>query len=219
MQKRYHASSEAIASYVQKVFAPEDDVLREIRTRSTAAGLPEIQVAPTDGVLLEILARANGARRVVEIGTLGGYSGVWLLRGLAPGGTLDTFEIEPHHAEVARESFRRAGFAERARVHVGPAREKLAGISGQGPFDVVFIDADKVGYPDYLAWAAENLRVGGLVLGDNVFLFGRVVEEPVGEHAESIRAMRKFHQDLVTDRFRSTIVPTGEGLAVGVKIK
>src|SRR5204863_9583372 len=135
-----------------------DPILAEIRERSAAAGLPDIQVARFDGRHLEIVARAIGARRAVEIGTLGGYSGVCLARGMASGGRLDTFEYEPRHAEVARESFRRAALADRVRIHVGRAREKLVTIESDGPFDVLFIDADKVGYPDYLRWGIANLR-------------------------------------------------------------
>src|SRR6185312_6614747 len=146
--------------------------------RSTAAGLPDIQVAALDARHLEVLARASGARRAVEIGTLGGYSGVAILRGLAADGELDTIDSEPRHAEVARESFRRAGFADRARVHVGLALDVLPRLERRGPFDLVFIDADKEGYPRYLDWAAQNLRPGGIVLLDNAFLFGDLPEAP-----------------------------------------
>ena len=143
-------------------------MLREIRERTVAAGLPAIAVGKMDGLHLELLARAANARRAVEIGTLGGYSGVCLLRGM-PDGRLDTFELEPKNAEVARESFTRAGVVDRVRIHVGPAAEKLRDIEGDGPFDLVFIDADKTGYPTYLTWAEEHLRVGGVVLLDNTF--------------------------------------------------
>src|SRR5262244_1322274 len=113
MNKPFGNADPALSEYVTKVYAPEDDVLAEIRTRSAAAGLPDIQVAALDGRHLEVIARAAGARRAVEIGTLGGYSGVALLRGMGPDGQLDTVEMSPKHAEVARESFRRAGVADR----------------------------------------------------------------------------------------------------------
>lgn len=218
--KQFGNDDPRLAEYVLQVFAPEDDLLREIRARSQAAGLPDIQVAALDGLHLEVLTRAVGARRAVEIGTLGGYSGVCILRGMPPDGVLHTFELEERHAAVARESFRRAGFATRAIVHVGPALERLGEIEGEGPFDLVFIDADKESYPAYLDWAAEHLRVGGVVLADNAFLFGRVVEEPAGESAASIRALRRFHERLARGgRFRATLLPTGEGLAFGVKLR
>jgi caffeoyl-CoA O-methyltransferase len=211
-----------ITRYTEATFAPEDPTLVEIRTRSHAAGLPDIQVGALDGLHLEVLARAIAAQKAVEIGTLGGYSGVCLLRGLGAAGRLWTLEMEPEHAKVARESFAKAGVAERAQVIVGPASANLPSIVAHGPFDLVFIDADKLGYPEYLDWAAEHLRTGGMVLGDNAFLFGEVVHEPSGrpDEAARIRAMREFHRKLVSGgRFRSTMLPTGEGLALGVKLR
>jgi len=219
MNKPFGNGDPELAGYVAQVFAPEDEVLREIRQRSAAAGLPDIQVAALDGLHLEVLARINGARRAVEIGTLGGYSGVALMRGMGDDGRLDTFELEAKNADVARESFRRAGVADRVRIHVGNAVERLSDIEAEGPFDLVFIDADKLAYPAYLAWAARNLRRGGIVVADNAFLFGDVVREPAGERAPAIRAMHAFHEALARGGdFRSTVLPTGEGLALGVRL-
>lgn len=219
MNKTFGQSDLRLQEHVYRVFSPEDDFLQTVRERQKAAGLPDIQVGLLDGLHLEVLTRAVGARRVVEVGTLGGYSGVCLLRGMPDDGVLYTVEFDPRHAAFARETFARAGYAERAQVVVGDARAVLPTLSQRGPFDLVFIDADKVGYPVYLAWAAENLRLGGVVLGDNAFLFGRVVDDPRGEHAEEILAMRRFHEELARGgRFRSTLLPTGEGLAMGVKI-
>src|SRR6266545_3282200 len=161
--KGFGQGDPALARWAESTYAPEDGILREIRETSEAAGLPPIQVGKMDGLHLEVLARACGARRTVEIGTLGGYSGVCLLRGMAPDGVLDTFELEPARAELARRSFERAGVADRARIHVGPAAERLLEIEGEGPFDLVFVDADKRGYPGYLAWAEVHLRTGGLL--------------------------------------------------------
>jgi caffeoyl-CoA O-methyltransferase len=219
MNKQFGNDDPEVAAYVAGLYAPEDDVLAEVRTRSAAAGLPDIQVASLDARLLEVLARTAGARRAVEIGTLGGYSGIALLRGMAPDGTLDCLEIDPHHAEVARESFRRAGFAGRATVHVGAAADLLPGLAARGPFDLVFIDADKEGYPRYLEWAGDNVRNGGVVLLDNAFLFGHLPEKPAGERAASIRALQSVHEALAQSRrWRATVIPTGEGLAFGVRI-
>jgi caffeoyl-CoA O-methyltransferase len=219
MNKSFGSEDSCVAEWLSQMYAPEDEVLTEIRARSAAAGLPDIQVAALDARHLEVLARAAGARRAVEIGTLGGYSGVSILRGLGETGELDTIDSEPRHAEVAHESFRRAGFGERARVHVGPALDVLPKLVARGPYDLVFIDADKEGYPRYLDWAADNLRSGGLVLLDNAFLFGHLPETPAGERAASIRAMQAVHEKLArSGRFRATPLPTGEGLAMGVKL-
>jgi caffeoyl-CoA O-methyltransferase len=219
MNKPFGNADPKLSDYVSRVYAPEDEVLADIRARSAAAGLPDIQVAALDALHLEVIARAAGARRAVEIGTLGGYSGVALLRGMGPEGRLDTVEMSPRHAEVARESFRRAGLADRVRIHVGAAAEVLPTLAPQGPFDLVFIDADKEGYAAYTDWAAANLRPGGTVLLDNAFLFGRMPESPAGDHAAQIRSMQAAHDALARGgKFRATVLPTGEGLAFGVRI-
>ena len=219
-EKAFGQSSPELAEYVGREFGPEDDVLAEVRERSLAAGLPAIQMGPFDNLHLEILTRAIGARKAVEIGTLGGYSGISIVRGLAPGGVLHTFEYEPKHADVAGDSFRRAGFSDRVQVHVGPALEHLPEIEGEGPFDLVFIDADKRNYPNYLAWAEEHLRVGGVVLGDNAFAWGNVVRDTPGADGDAGRAIAAFNHRLARGgRFRATMLPTAEGLAMGVKIR
>ena len=220
VEKGFAADDPALARWAEEVFRPEDEVLREIRERSVKAGLPPIAVGKFDGLHLEVLARAFGARTCIEIGTLGGYSGVCLLRGMGPTGVLHTFELAEKNAAVARESFRKAGFDKRAYVHVGPALEQLKTVSSLGPFDLVFIDADKVGYPAYLAWAAQHLRVGGAVLGDNAFGFGVIHKDDHGENREAIAALRDFNRELAQGgRFRATMLPTAEGLALGVKIR
>jgi caffeoyl-CoA O-methyltransferase len=219
MNKQFGNEDQKLAGYVTRVYAPEDEVLTDIRTRSAEAGLPDIQVAALDARHLEVLARIAGARRAVEIGTLGGYSGVALLRGMGAAGTLDTIEVDPRHADLARETFRRAGLGDRARVHLGAAGEVLPVLAAGGPYDLVFIDADKVGYPGYLAWAADNLRPGGLVLLDNAFLFGHLPETPAGDRAAEVKAMQAVHEALAGNgTWRATVLPTGEGLAVGVKV-
>lgn len=219
--KGFGQADAALAAWARDVYRPEDPLLREIRERCAAAGLPPIEVGAFDGLHLEVLARAAGARRAVEIGTLGGYSGVCLLRGMGGDGFLDTFELEPARAALARTSFERAGVAARVRIHVGPAAERLADVEREGPFDLVFVDADKTGYPGYLAWAEEHLRVGGVLLADNTFGFGHVHEErPAGERPEAMAALRAFSERLATGgRFRATLLPTAEGLSFGVKVR
>ena len=216
--KGFGAIDPRIAPYVQALLQPEDDVLAETRDRSAREGLPTIAVGPFDGRHLEVLARLAGARRIVEIGTLGGYSGTCLARALPADGVLHTFEIEPRHARVAEESFRKAGVLDRVRIHVGPALERLRDIEPLGPFDLVFIDADKATYPAYLDWTAEHLRVGGAVIADNVF---RRAAFPIeGDPPDAGAGTRRFNEELVrSGRFRATFLPIEDGFALGVKVR
>jgi caffeoyl-CoA O-methyltransferase len=217
MEKGFGQADPALARWAERTFAPEDALLVDIRARAAAAGLPAIAVGTMDGLHLEVLARAVGAKKAVELGTLAGYSGVCLLRGLGDDGFLHTFEYEPRHAEVAQETFRRAGLADRVSIHVGAALEQLAEIEAEGPFDLVFIDADKSGYPAYLDWAERHLRVGGVVLCDNAFGWGRVAE-PGGD--PGVAAIAATNARLgASDRWRATMLPTAEGLAMGVKLR
>ncbi len=211
MDKAYGQGDETVARYVDDLIQPEDEVLKDIRTRSLEAGLPDIAVGPMDGRHLEVIARAAGARRIVEIGTLGGYSTVCLARALPEGGVLHTFELERRHAEVAAASLRRAGLLEKVHIHVGSAVERLQDIEAEGPFDLVFLDADKAGYPAYLDWAEQHLGVGGTLLADNVF------RKPLRrEMAEVIHA---FNERLAhSPRWRLTMIPVEDGLAFAVKV-
>ena len=155
----------------------EDEVLVQVLAASEAAGLPAIGVSAPQGKLLNLLARQAGARRILEIGTLGGYSGIWLARALPADGMLVTLEIDPAHAAVARANFARAGLADRADVRVGPALDTLAALGGEpvAPFDFTFIDADKASTPNYLDWAIRLSRPGAMVVVDNVVRNGAVL--------------------------------------------
>jgi caffeoyl-CoA O-methyltransferase len=219
MNKDYGQNDPQIADYVENLFQPEDDILKEIRVRSVKSGLPEIQVCSLDARHLEVLAKAIGAKVAVEIGTLGGYSGTCLLRGMGEGGKLFSFEINEVNASVARESFKKAGFEKSAEIILGPALLNLPRIKKHGPFDLVFIDADKLGYPDYLNWAIENLRIGGVILADNTFAMGRIADENEAKEP-TVKALRAFNEVCAkSERLKSTILPTGEGLTFAVKIK
>ena len=171
-----------------------------------------------DGLHIEVITRALNAKKAVEIGTLGGYSGTCICRGMGPEGKLYTMEINELNASVAKESFVKAGFEKNTEIHLGPALLNLPRINKFGPFDLVFIDADKDNYPNYLRWAAEHLRIGGVVLGDNTFACGEIYEKSSGK--PSVDALRAFNQECAAGgRFKSTILPTGEGLTFAVKIK
>jgi caffeoyl-CoA O-methyltransferase len=219
MNKSFGNDDPALERVISQLYQPEDEALREIRERARASGLPEIQVAALDSRHLEILVRLTGVRKAVEIGTLAGYSGLSIVRGLQPEGMLYTLEYEKKHAEVAAETFRRAGVSARVRQLVGPALDLLPSLSKEGPFDFVFIDADKESYDKYLDWASANLRRGGVVVGDNAFLFGELKEPLTPQSSNAARAMYAFHRRLAeSGEFRATVLPTGEGMAVGVKV-
>lgn len=160
---------EGFHNYIVDTFAPEDDALTSAREESKRAGLPEISISPSQGKLLHILARLAGARRILEVGTLGGYSAIWLARSLPIDGSMISLELDPHHADVARRNIERAGLSPQVEVRVGAAADSLQKMreAGEEVFDVIFIDADKDGYPKYLELCLPLLREGGLLLGDN----------------------------------------------------
>lgn len=163
---------------LQVRFAPEDDALRGSVARAQAANVPAIQVAPLQGKMLQVLALACGARKILEIGTLAGYSGVWLARGLPPGGKLISLEVDPRHAEIARTTFAEAGVADRVEVRLGPALELLPHLVSEAPFDLFFIDADKRNNAQYLDWALKLSRTGSLIVADNIIRSGHTFQTP-----------------------------------------
>jgi predicted O-methyltransferase YrrM len=167
-----------VDAYFTDVLLPADDVLTAALDASKAAGLPEIAVSPPQGRMLQLLATLHGVRSVLEVGTLGGYSTIWMARGVPADGRVITLEIDPKHAEVARANFVRAGLDDRIEVRLGPALETLPKLAaaGDGPFDMVFIDADKGNNPDYFAWALRLSRPGSLIVVDNVVRNGRVLD-------------------------------------------
>jgi predicted O-methyltransferase YrrM len=202
-----------VDTYLEDLYTPPDPALQATLDSAEAAGLPAIQVSATQGKLLHVLARAMGARRILEIGTLAGYSAIWLARALPADGRLITLELDPTHAEVARTNFARAGLADRIDLRVGRAIDILPRLAaeGAGPFDLTFIDADKVGYTGYLEWAIRLSRPGGLILADNVIRDGAVTESTTGD--ELVDGIRRFHAALAADaRVSATAVQT-----VGVK--
>lgn len=199
-----------IDTYIHDLFIPNDPTLAAVTERSDAAGLRHISVPPTLGRLLGILIRATGARRVIEIGTLGGYSATWMARALPADGKIISLEVDPHHAEVARSNWERAGVSEKIEVRVGRAVDLLPVLASDAPFDFAFIDADKRSYPDYLAWAVEHVRVGGMIVGDNVLRRGRVIN-PDAADLDGI-GMARFNEMAAHDpRLDALIVPNRDG--------
>lgn len=195
--------------YITRQLVPPDPVLETALKASSDAGLPAIHVAPNQGKFLFLLALLRNARNVLEIGTLGGYSTIWLARALPPDGHLTTLEFDPKHSEVARTNIANAGLAKVVEVRVGRAIETLPKLAseGRGPFDLVFIDADKPGYPEYLAWALKLTRKGSLIIADNVVREGAVVDERSDD--PSIKAIRRFYELLANEpRVSATAIQT-----------
>lgn len=206
--------NDALANYISRTFAEEDDILARIRRQIPERGLPEIMLSAEEAAFLHFLVIAIGASRIIEIGTLGGYSGVWLARALPPDGSLTTIDINPTHAELAREHFELAGLTHRVEVRVGDAANVLPELSGQGPFDMVFLDSDGRGYLGYLEWSLENLRPGGVLAAHNAFAYGGQVLQADSQD-EVVRARRRFNQRLAEEpRLAATIFPAGDGISI-----
>jgi predicted O-methyltransferase YrrM len=195
--------------FIGETIVQEDEALRETVEAAEAAGLPPIQVSPPQGKLLQLLVRLVGAKNVLEFGTLGGYSAILIARALAQGGRLITLEARAEYAEVARRSIDRAGVGDRVEIRVGPALEALPVLEeeGAGPFDLVFIDADKVNTPNYFAWALDRTRPGGLIIADNVVRRGTLAD--AADPDEATQAQRRLHEALAGDsRVSATTIQT-----------
>ena len=198
--------------YFTDLLLPPDAALEGALEASAAAGLPSINVSPTQGKLLHLLARGQRARTILEIGTLGGYSTIWLARALPAGGRLVTLEAEPRHAEVARVNIARAGLAAVVELRLGPALETLPQLAaeGRGPFDLIFIDADKPGYADYFRWALKLSRVGSMIIADNVVRSGAVANAASAD--ARVQGVRRFTEVLAAEpRVSATVIQTVGG--------
>jgi predicted O-methyltransferase YrrM len=199
----------AIDQFVGGLLIPSDPVLESALAASEKAGLPPIQVSACQGKLLQVLAQIQGARTILEVGTLGGYSTIWLARALPSGGRLTTLEVDPKHADVARVNFERAGLSGLIDLRVGPAIEALPQLEaeGKGPFDLVFIDADKPSTPDYFRWALKLSRKGTLIIVDNVIRKGALLD--VASTDLNVQGMRRFLHLLGAEpRVSATVIQT-----------
>ena len=198
-----------VDDYINDLFIGTDAALDSALKASDDAGLPSIQVAANQGKLLMLLARAQNARRILEIGTLGGYSTIWLARALPPDGRLVTLELEPKHAAVARANVARAGLGEKVDVRVGPALESLKKLVAEKrePFDFVFIDADKTGYPDYLTWSLKLAHRGTMIIADNVVRDGAIAD--ARSQDSSVQSVRRMNEMLAKEpRVSATVLQT-----------
>ena len=215
-----------VDSYFGGLLAPVDEVLETALAANHIAGLPPIGVTALQGKFLDFLVRVSGARRVLEIGTLGGYSSIWLARALPVGGKLITLELDPHHAEVARGNLKRARLLDRVEIRVAPAVDSLAALARESAsatgFDLIFIDADKQSYPQYLAWSLKLARIGTVIVADNVVRQGKVID-PKSRDA-NVQGVRRFTEMLASEsRLSSTVLQTvGEkgydGFALAVMV-
>jgi predicted O-methyltransferase YrrM len=202
----------AVDAYILDRLLPPDPVLDAVMAANAAAGLPAIDVSPAQGKLLYLLARMSGARRILEIGTLGGYSTIWLARAVPAGGQVVTLEAMPDHAEVARANFARAGLADRIDLRLGNALDSLPVIAAEagGPFDLVFLDADKRNNPDYLAWSLKLSRPGTVIIADNVVREGEIIDAASTDG--SIKGVRRFFDMLAEEpRLTATAIQTVGG--------
>jgi len=212
----------SVDRYLTDLFVPADSALDAALAAGVAAGLPPINVSPTQGKLLQLLARIQGARNILEIGTLGGYSTIWLARALPAGGRLITLEFEPKHAEVARANLARAGLAGVVELRIGRALDTLPQLAAEGrsPFDLIFIDADKPSTADYFAWSLKLSRRGSVIIVDNVVRKGAVTD--AANDDPNVRGMRRFHELLAAEkRVSATVIQTvgskgHDGFAIAV---
>ena len=199
----------AVDQYLSDLLLPVDPILNSVLEASAAAGLPSINVSPTQGKLLNLMARMCGAKRSLEIGTLGGYSTIWLARALPADGKLITLEAEPKHAKVATANIDRDGLSNLVEIRLGPALQTLSQLVDQKspPFDFIFIDADKPGYPDYLEWSLKLSRPGTVIVADNIIRDGGVIDP---NHKDPrVQAVRKFNQMLGSNpRLSATALQT-----------
>jgi len=190
----------AVDKYITDLLVPSDPALEAALQTSSSAGLPSIQVSPVQGKLLHLLARACGARQILEIGTLGGYSTIWLARALPAGGSVITLEADPKHAEISRSNFALAGLSKLIELRLAPALESLPKLAaeGRGPFDLIFIDADKSQMSEYFDWALKLSRAGSLIIADNVVRDGAVLNAASTD--ADVQGVRRFNERLAAEK-------------------
>lgn len=205
-----------LSDYIVTLFAPEDELLGALREEADRTGLPTTAISPDAGRFLQVLLRSIGARRVLEVGTLGGYSAIWMARALAADGRLVTIEREDRHAAFAQRYLERAGLSAVVSIRRGRALDVLPSLDGE-EFDFVFLDADRAPLVTYFDWAVRLTRAGGLVVVHNVLLGGRVADREGTGDDDDLRAVRAFNVRLATDpRVTSILVPAYDGFAMAV---
>lgn len=206
---------EALEKYHRQTFAEQDPTMQYIREQIPTRGLPEITVKPEEGRFLQFLTAAAGGELALEIGTFGGYSGTWIAHGLRPHGKLITIEKDAERGEIAKDHFRYARVAERVELRIGDATQQLGELQDRGPFDLIFVDAEKENYLNFFHWSARRLKIGGVFAAHNAFRGGKVAD-PDPEDTSTV-AVHRLNQLLAEDdRFIASLYPAGDGMVVGV---
>ncbi len=209
--------NDSLSLYITSLYAQEDDALRHVPASSLSQGLPEISIKPEEGRFLQTMVLACSAKKALEIGALGGYSGIWIARGLQEGGRLISLELDPHHAEVTRRHLAEAGMQDRVEVRLGNAHDLLPGLAQDGPFDFIFIDADKSSYIAYFDWAVLHTRPGSIIAVHNAFWHGAVTRQgDVDDETRTIQHLNRYAA--AHPAVRSTIYPAGDGTLICVRI-
>jgi caffeoyl-CoA O-methyltransferase len=207
--------------YIASLYAEEDECLAAIKERLVSADRWGVNIGANEGRMLQLFMKTVGVKKAVEIGTLFGYSGVWIARALPGDGVLHTIERDHDAIRMAKKAFSECGVSERIRLHEGDAIDQLEKIASEGPFDMVFIDANKTSYIEYLDWATRNVRSGGLIIADNTLLGGKVIEDekPEALSNRQYSVMRSFNEKMADrSKYFSTIMPTAEGLTVAIRL-
>ncbi|HEY3289885.1 MAG TPA: O-methyltransferase [Anaerolineae bacterium] len=210
--------TEELFDYIVENFATEDALLRSMPADAAKQGVPMIHISPEQGKFLQVLMKAANAHKVIEVGSLFGYSTIWMARALPKDGKLITLELNPLHVQVTRHNVERAGLADKVEVRQGPAAELLSAMAGSGPYDLAFIDADKPGYITYLEHILKLVRLGGIIIGDNASAAGEVWKHKNDKKDdEHVKVIHAFNHRMATDpHLTSLLVPISDGMCVGV---
>lgn len=218
---RNQSKENSTIEYIEKLYAEEDIHLQNIRKSIDDNGLRAINIRAYEGKILQVLLKIHGAKNIVEVGTLAGYSTLWLARALPEDGFLYSFEKEEKTAEIARNNISQTDVLNKVEIISGDAHENLKKIEDKAPFDAIFIDAEKSGYIKYLEWADQNLRQGGLIIADNVLFNGMVADKSWSNKQEEkiVNHIENFNQAIKSPlKYESIIIPTLEGLSVSIKL-
>ncbi|GBD05254.1 Putative O-methyltransferase [bacterium HR20] len=219
MSTTFTPVTDDIAAYIEQLFSAEDDVLRSLRAEADARGMPAIHISGAQGAVLQVLLRAIGARRVLELGSLGGYSAITMARALPPDGKVVCLEINPDYCTFIEQQAVRAGLGSVIEVRCGAALDLLRAMPAEPLFDAAFIDADKPTYPLYFEECYRRIRSGGLIIADNTLAWGHIVETEPSFEPRNVRALQEYNRLVATHPgVRAALIPSGDGMTVAIKL-